>query len=710
MKRKLAINVRIMPLMLITGIVGILIVSLLDFVYSLIGIIILVILLIVSFSIERFRKHGIRLALMLGVFILFTLVGGEVISKAREYQPPIENVVVSGRINSDSAEEGEITEDGKRKKYKIIMTEGEYYIDKETKELDGKIQVNVEIPIGTKIEVGDIILVSADIYPKVVKLTESVNVYNYIEGVRYTLDNANYMSVVESRASLREQIKIRCRRAMTEYVPAGGIMYSMVFGGKVVMSGEFVTASRITGIAHLFAVSGLHLGMVAGIVGWITKRLRLNRIIDYIVVLLISGLYAMLVGYGASVMRALLMLVIYKTGKIMGLRYCGVSSLSLSGIIILIINPLMLYSMSFQLSVMAITGILFFVRGKRFKKKSRREGFKKLIRMNISVNIALLPVMLHYFGKVSLIFLIANLLIVPIITIIFPIVFIVVLMTAIYGPIGYVLVPMGYVFSFIEMFITSIAGIKFLEIGLKLSVFVVIGYVGIMTIISSYSMINKKVKRMMRIAFGVVLVVVTLLTSFGRIDGSARLESVYATGETEVMMLDVKDEHYLIVNGILSEKITYTVQTYMSEKGIWRVDGLVKTEFSGEEIEYVGDFAREIKITRLITSKSEHILEDVFEEIHFAEVIGEYIIEPISSKEILITNDKVRVTILDNRGGEIKEMKVKTDILYCIGENEFVWDLNPKYYVNNTAVKNYIPQSCNSYFTFILKNDNIMVV
>ena len=197
------------------------------------------------------------------------------------------------------------------------------------------------------------------------------------------------------------------------------MMYSIVFGDKSEMDNMFVSSGRKTGIAHIFVVSGLHLGLVAGIVGWISKKLRINKVLDFILVMLLCGIYAYLVGFGASVLRAYLMLAVYKLGKMLGLRYCGMTSLSLSVMVILLINPLTLYSVSMQLSVMAMVGILFFQTPIQRLIKTRWEKFNKFVAINISVNIAVLPITLHYFGKVSLIFFIANMLLVPIITILY---------------------------------------------------------------------------------------------------------------------------------------------------------------------------------------------------------------------------------------------------------------------------------------------------
>lgn len=709
MLKKKVLNFRLMPMMLLVAIVGILSISLFHFLVAIIGIVAFGIVVLVVGLVERYRKYLGRVVILFITYIVFVLVGGAVITKATTYVPPVKSAVVTATINSDSIMEGEELESGS--KYSLVLTDGSYVDKGKTTKLGGKISVEVVLPKDKKFKVGDIIVIKADILPKTVKIAESVNIYNYMEGIRYRLDNSEYMDMLSAKPNFRESIKIKCREAMLKYVPSGEIIYSMVFGDKIAMDSEFVSSSRKTGIAHLFAVSGLHLGIVSGVVTYVVKKIKIHRVIELILVVMLTGAYAVIVGFGPSVTRALLMLVVYKTGRLLGLRYCGISSLAISGIIILLINPLTLYNMSFQMSAMAMIGILFFEKPLEERIRTRWKKLNKFIALNLSVNISIIPITLHYYGNVSLIFLIANLLIVPIITVIFPINIIVVIIAAVVPEASYVIVPIGYIFSFIEQ-ITKIMGeIPFISIRLTLSIYSVIGYIIVMVVVSRYSMVRKLPKRV--ISVGVILIILTasLVTGMGRLDGSVKLERIITNTEYDVVMMDIQNKHYLMVNGKLNENTMYESMSYLKEKNIQSISGIVKSKIEDNEIEIIKKFKEKVEIEEIITHKESIQLSTILDiKVIYARVVGEYMISPITEEIIQLTGNGKVIQLIDNRKGRITSLTEGIDILYMVGDNKLITDKTTNYYVSDIGVENNIPQSVNSYFTFILKNDTIRVV
>ena len=708
MQKKKVLNYRQMPAMLIVAIVGILIVSLLNFnIAMIVSFVSIVGIVILCISIKKLRRYKIRIIVLLCTYLVFVVVGGIVITEATKYEVPVKNAVIIATVNSDSNLEG-IEEKDSRIKYELILTDAKY--NNNTKELKGKISTEVVVEKERQIKVGDRVIIKGDILPKRVQLTESVNVYNYMNGIRYTIDNSKCVDIVIGKPSIRESIKVNCKEAMTKNVPAGGIIYSMIFGDKSVMESTFVSASRKTGIAHLFAVSGLHLGIVATLVGYITKKLKLHRVIDYLIVIVLSGLYAYLVGFGPSVARAFLMLVIYKSGKMFGLRHCGISSLALSGLIVLLINPLTLFNMSFQLSVMAMVGILFFERPIRKMIKTRWEGFNSFVAINLSVNICILPVTLYYFGSVSLIFFIANLLIVPLITLIFPVIFIVVIITAVIPYCSYILVPVGYVFSLMEVIVNYLATIPFMSITIKLSVYSVIGYILVLALISTYSLLQLKIKRLLSILLCVVVLTTSIIMTMGRIDGSIKIENVVSNTNYDILMVDIQDKHYLVVNGEMNIIGLTSSKRYIREKNIQEITGIVKTGLGKEDIEMLKIYKEELSIQSIVTTMDIPIVKEVFEEVYYGKSIGKYMIYPINRDMVEIRGAGKRILIADNRRGEIRDLPYQTDILYMLGETDILNYTPVQYYVNNEGVENNIPYSVNSYFTFIINNDKILVV
>ena len=695
-QKKKFFNFRLMPVMLLVAIAGILLISLLNFAYALVACCLFLLALTLVAICKKSRKYIAIVVVLFTTFVVFVASGAIMMNKSTKVYLPVSNATISGVINSSSDVYGSPIDYSDLESYYLVLTDVKYYTQKceNLEELDGKVGVYLPLSSEIKFKVGDKIIINADIEPKKVNLTESVSVHNFISGVQFNLKNAKFVDLVQGKASFGESIKVRVRDAMLKYVPSGDIMFSMVFGSRNVMSDEFVSSSNLTGLAHLFAVSGLHLGLIAGFVTWICKKCKANKFVDYIIVLLLSGLYALLVGFGPSVARAFLMLTIYKSGRLFGLRHCGMSSLSLSGLIILLINPLMLFNMSFQLTFMAIIGLLFFSLPLSKIIKTKFKSFNKFVVTVLSVNIGVLPIMLHYFGSVSLIVLFANILIVPFVTLVFPFVFTGIILACIFPPFAYVLLPLGYVFSFVEFVVMYLAKVPFFAINLKLSVFWIILYLAFLVLISSYSLISKKPKTILASIMIVVIMVSNIIVSFGRIDGSVKIESIANESNYSLVMVEIENKHYLVSSGELLVQAIYTCTTFMQEKNIKKIDGLVKSNFESKDFERLAKYKQALNIEKLVTSTIHDGFKDLFgDNILISCMVGDYIFAPINESIVELVGKGGRVLFVDNLDDNDIALSGKAQLIYLLGNSNIAQQMEYGYLVNDGAVLENIAQS-----------------
>jgi len=193
-----------------------------------------------------------------------------------------------------------------------------------------------------------------------------------------------------------------------------------------------------TGLGHLLAVSGLHIGLVAGAAFFFFKwllsrsyRLTLSADVRKFAALLtcvpVIG-YALLAGFQVSSQRAMIMVLAFLASLILGREREVWSTLGLAGLIILLIEPNALFSVSFQLSFMAVIGILWltpaivnlFHRSESMPSESKparnrlTEYFLGLAAASAAAAFFLLPVTCHYFHRIPLVSIPANLTTVPI--------------------------------------------------------------------------------------------------------------------------------------------------------------------------------------------------------------------------------------------------------------------------------------------------------
>ncbi|MEO0445524.1 MAG: ComEC/Rec2 family competence protein, partial [Verrucomicrobiota bacterium] len=163
----------------------------------------------------------------------------------------------------------------------------------------------------------------------------------------------------------------RCRTWMEGALTKGiedrplpsGILPAMVLGAKEEASKEAREAFRKSGALHIFAVSGLHVGIFASVL-WFALRnlLRVPRMATTLVVAVAVLFYAFLTGLRPSAVRAALMLIVVLGGHLLDRQPRLLNSLGLAGIIILLVEPKQLFDIGFQLSFSVLWSIALFTR------------------------------------------------------------------------------------------------------------------------------------------------------------------------------------------------------------------------------------------------------------------------------------------------------------------------------------------------------------
>ena len=197
------------------------------------------------------------------------------------------------------------------------------------------------------------------------------------------------------------------------------LLKSLLLADRSDIDYETKTEFINTGVVHVLAVSGLHTGFVILFILIIFGRL--NIYLRSIVVINGLILFMFITGLPVSVFRASVMAIIIIIAFILNRSTNLFNSLALAALIILIVNPDEIYSPGFQLSFSAVLsiGIIFPLFQKKIKELNLKNSFLKytilLIAVSLSVQIGTLPITLTYFGKLSIIAIAANLIVIPLI-------------------------------------------------------------------------------------------------------------------------------------------------------------------------------------------------------------------------------------------------------------------------------------------------------
>ena len=192
----------------------------------------------------------------------------------------------------------------------------------------------------------------------------------------------------------------------------GEIMKGLLLGGREV--GE-ETRQRFSaaGISHLLAVSGLHVGIVCGVLVWLLKKLGLTARERLIIACALVYFFSFMVGLTPSVVRASVMMGVLMLAAAVNRKQDMLTSLSLAAFLMTALKPYVVYSVSFQLSFLACLGIALF-----YPMFNRVFGFAgKHLSAAVSITLAsqvlVVPLLIRYFGSFAPVSVLANLLAVP---------------------------------------------------------------------------------------------------------------------------------------------------------------------------------------------------------------------------------------------------------------------------------------------------------
>lgn len=248
----------------------------------------------------------------------------------------------------------------------------------------------------------------------------SRNEFNLFGSVNTAISNALFSNLDYSTASLA---------------------FSMLTGNSSVMEEQTLTAFRYGGVAHIFAVSGLHIGIIFSFVTFILKKLRINKYISAAVSIALIFMYSGVCGFTSSSLRAVVMCAVLAVSKLIHGKYDGLNSLSVAAIIILLINPLRLFTLGFQLSFCAMASIFLWQVTFSRLFKFLPQKLRAPISVSFSVQAGTLPVMLLNFGYLSIAGLFLNVIAIPVLSMLFVLLFVCTFLSIIITPLAGLFLP-----------------------------------------------------------------------------------------------------------------------------------------------------------------------------------------------------------------------------------------------------------------------------
>lgn len=198
------------------------------------------------------------------------------------------------------------------------------------------------------------------------------------------------------------------------------VLAAMTLGEKSFLSKQTKEIFSISGASHVLALSGLHLSIIYGLLVLVLGGRGLRRVFSVAFVVLTVWFYVFLTGMSSSVMRSAIMLTVYSLVSLLNRDKMSLNALSFTAIVMLLLHPLSLWDVGFQLSFMAVAAILLLYRPiERWMPEAilaRSAVMGKLwgmMAVSLAAQIGTAPLVAYYFGRFSCYFLLTNLLAIP---------------------------------------------------------------------------------------------------------------------------------------------------------------------------------------------------------------------------------------------------------------------------------------------------------
>lgn len=240
-------------------------------------------------------------------------------------------------------------------------------------------------------------------------------------------------------ASYRTQIENLYRRLGIEGDELA-VLSALTLGDKTDLSESVRESYSVAGVSHVLALSGLHIGLLYALAFFLLRPLLLGgqsgRVLRSLLLILLLWLFAFFTGLSPSVVRSAAMFSIWALADLCGRQSFSLNTLALTAWLMLLVRPVWLFDVGFQLSFAAVLSILLFQPFLyRLCPVRHRAGtyLWGLVSVSVAAQLGTAPLVLFYFSRFSTHFLLTNLLVVPLVTLILYVAVVLLLLTPMSG-------------------------------------------------------------------------------------------------------------------------------------------------------------------------------------------------------------------------------------------------------------------------------------
>ncbi|MFZ2054502.1 MAG: DNA internalization-related competence protein ComEC/Rec2 [Candidatus Aminicenantales bacterium] len=195
----------------------------------------------------------------------------------------------------------------------------------------------------------------------------------------------------------------------------GALLEALLLGERGRMDEATTSGLQRSGLYHLVAISGAHIGIISFLILAILKIVRLPRRPSYAVLIVLLFFYALMVEGRASVMRATIMALLYLSGKLLWEQTRLLNTVSFSAFVLLLLNPFSLFDPGFEMTYAAtLSIILFYPKVSKFLSRLPLK-IGEFLALSLTAQLGILPLLAGLFNRVTFSALLLNIPAIPLV-------------------------------------------------------------------------------------------------------------------------------------------------------------------------------------------------------------------------------------------------------------------------------------------------------
>ncbi len=449
----------------------------------------------------------------------------------------------------------------------------------------------------------------------------------------YLIADNEYLGIQEtfsaqsSKATIAEKLRLRLRLVLDSNCKqdTADVLYAMTFGDSKYLGSGIKASFRLTGTAHLLAVSGLHVGVLSAAVIFLLRKLKLRSLSVLTVNTVLLVIYCFLCSFTPSVVRATIMITIALIAEALGLRRDALSSISLAGVILLAACPFALGEVGFQLSFAAVYGIILCSgKLKAAFAKALPKCVASTLAISVSASAGTLPFMLAYFGSLSLSSLLANFLVVPLISLIYPLYLLFAAVCVIIPAAGIILPYVCVPFDAVISVISATASLPLLSFTASIPIAICPLYFAMLLTLSPYF----RRGLLKRAACGMVCTIASIVLIVGLISYrplTSGCDSCQLGGQ-EYAVISSSHGNYLIASSGLDDAHISDCRAFLSNRGISQIDGIILYDLVSTDASTVQNYSKILHCDKIYIAKGYTCYDNILSDV----IVGDCVYEGFS--------------------------------------------------------------------------------